>query len=193
MIEAIREKEGEIEEMEREIDTIVSQQAKAIENEELVELKQRVDSKVTNYKLLLNEKSAQFEEMYSKALVMIQRDQQIIQNQGEVVQLKHEIDINILEMEQKAAIIADLEEDLRTKKAIYKGLKHEIKELEDQCEQLHDILKQKEAELESLEDVSREKDVIIEGLEKTLGEKAPLLHEADRHKRNDLYRATGGD
>jgi len=40
--------------------------------------------------------------------MMINRDKQIIQNQKEIIQLKHEIDINILEIEQKTAIIAEL-------------------------------------------------------------------------------------
>jgi len=54
---------------------------------------------VTQYKLLLNDKSALFEEMYCKAMLMINRDKQIIKNEEEIVQLKHEIDINILEIE----------------------------------------------------------------------------------------------
>ena len=37
-------------------------------------LKQTVQKKVTEYKLLLNDKSALFEEMYSKALLLINRD-----------------------------------------------------------------------------------------------------------------------
>ena len=36
--------------------------------------------KVTEYKLLLNDKGVLFEEMYSKALLLINRDQQIIKN-----------------------------------------------------------------------------------------------------------------
>jgi hypothetical protein len=46
--------------------------------------------------------------------------------------------------------------------------------------------------LETLEDVLRDKEVIIEGLEKTLGEKAPVLNEADRAKKesnNNFYKA----
>lgn len=42
----------------------------------------------------------------------------------------------------------------------------------------------------------RDKEVIIEGLEKTLGEKAPILHEADRAKREtskNFYKAVQGD
>jgi len=56
----------------------------------------------------LNDKSALFEEMHANAVMMINRDKQIIQNQKEIIQLKHEIDINILEIEQKTAIIAEL-------------------------------------------------------------------------------------
>ena len=51
--------------------------------------------------------------MYSKALLMINRDLQIIKNQEEIVHLSHEIDINILEIEQKTAIIEELQEDLK--------------------------------------------------------------------------------
>jgi len=57
-------------------------------------------------------------------------------------------------------------------------------------------LKQKEDELETLEDVLRDKEVIIEGLEKTLGEKAPVLTDADKAKRetsNNFYKAVQGD
>ena len=57
-------------------------------------------------------------------------------------------------------------------------------------------MKQKEDELETLEDVLRDKEVIIEGLEKTLGEKAPVLTDADKAKRetsNNFYKAVQGD
>lgn len=50
--------------------------------------------------------------MYSTALLMINRDSQIIKNQEEIVQLKHEIDINILEIEQKTAIVHELQYNL---------------------------------------------------------------------------------
>jgi len=49
-----------------------------IRDEDVQELKQTVTDKFTQYKLLLNDKSALFEEMYSKALIMINRDAQII-------------------------------------------------------------------------------------------------------------------
>jgi hypothetical protein len=45
--------------------------------------------------------------------------------------LKHEIDINILEIEQKSAIIYELQEKLKDRKAQYKTLKQDIKELEE--------------------------------------------------------------
>lgn len=80
------------------------------------QLKETVQQKVTEYKLLLNDKAAQYEEMYSKALLLINRDQQIIKNQEEIVELKHEIDINILEIEQKSAIIKELQDILMEKK-----------------------------------------------------------------------------
>ena len=130
-----------------------------------------VQEKVTQYKVLLNDKSALFEEMYSNALLMINRDKQIIKNEEEIIQLKHEIDINILEIEQKTAIISELQELLKEKKAEYKQLKKEIRELEAQCDELEAILKQKDDEMNTLEDVLRDKDVIIASLEKTLGER----------------------
>jgi len=80
---------------------------------------------------LLNDKSALYEEVHSKAFLMINRDQQIIENQEEIIQLKHEIDINILEIEQKSAIIYELQEKLKDRKAQYKTLKQDIKELEE--------------------------------------------------------------
>lgn len=105
----IKDKEDEIAEIQSEIDQIVRQKTEEIQDEELNQLKQTVQKKVTEHKLLLNDKGALFEEMYSKALVMINRDQQIIKNQGEIVELQHEIEINILEIEQKSAIIAELQ------------------------------------------------------------------------------------
>lgn len=48
-------------------------------------IKKEVLSKVTQYKLLLNDKSALFEEMYSNALMLINRDKQIIQNEEEII------------------------------------------------------------------------------------------------------------
>lgn len=108
--------------------------------------------------------------------------------------MKHDIDINLLEIEQKSVIIDELQQILEDKIKAYKTLKREIKELDEQCEELLQILKQKEGELETLEDVLRDKDVIIEGLEKTLGEKAPVLTDADRTKKmSNLYKAVQGD
>jgi hypothetical protein len=94
-------------------------------------LKDKMHKKVTEYKLMMNDKAALFEEMHSQALIMINRDQQIIQNQEEMLQLKHEIDINILEIEQKTAIINELQDILKERKAEYKALKQDIKELEE--------------------------------------------------------------
>jgi len=50
----------------------------AINDEELNKLKQRVQSKVSQYKILLNDKSALFEEMHANAVILINRDKQII-------------------------------------------------------------------------------------------------------------------
>ena len=60
--------------MERDIQQIMTEQQQKINDEDLAELKKTVDSKVTQFKLLLNQKSALFEEMYQKALIMINRD-----------------------------------------------------------------------------------------------------------------------
>ena len=110
------------------------------------------------------------------------------------MQLKHEIDINILEIEQKSAIIMELQEILKEKKAEYKELKREIRELEAQCDELEVILKQKEDELETLEDVLRDKNMIISGLENTLGEKAPVIGEERALKqKTNMYKAVQGD
>ena len=102
-----------------------------INDDKLNKLRDTVQQKVTQYKLALNDKSALFEDMYCKAQTMINRDQQIVKNEQEIVQLKHEIDINILEIEQKTAIIEDLQEQLSLRKNEYKQLKKEIKELEE--------------------------------------------------------------
>lgn len=112
-----------------------------ITDQEVQRVRELVQKKVTQFQLLLNDKSALFEEMYSNALLMINRDKQIIINEEEIIQLKHEIDINILEVEQKTAIINELQELLRERKAQYKQLKKEIRELEAQCEELEIILK----------------------------------------------------
>ena len=125
---------------------------------------------MTQYKVLLNDKSALFEEMYEVALIMINRDKQIIKNEEEIVQLRHEIDINILEIEQKTAIISELQETLLERKAEYKQLKREIKELEEKCEKLTIMLKQKDEDLQVLEEMLRDKEIMIHTLEKTLGE-----------------------
>jgi chromosome segregation ATPase len=136
-------------------------------------LKKTVLDKFSQYNILVNEKSELFEEMHQKALIMINRDQQILKNEQEIVYLKHTIDINILDVEQKTAIIQDLEKILAQRKAEYKQLKEEIKILEQQIEELIALLRQKEGEYETLEDVLRDKNQIIEGLEKAIGEKAP--------------------
>lgn len=112
--------------------------------------------------------------------------------------MKHSIDINILEIEQKVAVIKDLKEILAERKGTYKQLKGEIRELNEQCEELEVIYKQKCDELETLEDVLRDKEVIVEGLEKTLGEKAPALTNAERvftkaEAPTNFYRAVDGD
>lgn len=79
--------------------------------------------------------------MYAKALLLINSDKQIIENQEEIMQLKHEIDINILEIEQKSVIISELQNELLLRKETYRQLKREIREIEDQCEELQLILK----------------------------------------------------
>lgn len=112
----IKDKEDEIAEIQSEIDQIIRQKTEEIQDEELNQLKLTVQKKVTEHKLLLNDKGVLFEELYSKALLMINRDQQIIKNQGEIVELQHEIEINILEIEQKSAIIAELQNVLKQKK-----------------------------------------------------------------------------
>lgn len=99
LVESIKEKEEQIGQMSSEIEQLVKEQTEAIDDEELLRLKDTMHKKVTEYKLFMNDKAALFEEMHSKALIMINRDQQIIQNQEEMLQLKHEIDINILEIE----------------------------------------------------------------------------------------------
>lgn len=95
----ITAKENEIKDIQNEVDQILAEQQDKINDEELEELKLSVQKKITDYKLLLNDKAVLFEEMYSRALLMVNRDAQIVQNQQEIVQLKHEIDINILEIE----------------------------------------------------------------------------------------------
>ena len=103
----------------------MNDQQQPIDDEELLHLKDTMHQKVTSYKLLMNDKAALFEEMHSKALIMINR----------------EIDINILEIEQKTAIINELQDVLMERKGQYKALKQDIKELEEQCEELNTILK----------------------------------------------------
>ena len=55
--------------------------------------------------------------------------------------MKHDIDINLLEIEQKSVIIDELQQILEDKIKAYKTLKREIKELDEQCEELLQILK----------------------------------------------------
>ena len=130
---------------------------KGITDEEVEVLKAKVNQKMTEFKVLMNDKAALFEEMYSNALILLNRDKQIILNEEEIIQLKHEIDINILEIEQKTFIISELQTKLAEKKATYKALKADIKELEDQCEELEAILKQKDEEIDTLEEILRDR------------------------------------
>jgi len=62
-------------------------------------LKETVQAKMNHHKILLNDKAALFEKMYSQAHIMINRDKQIVINEEEITTLKHEIDINLLEIE----------------------------------------------------------------------------------------------
>lgn len=99
LVANIRAKEEEITDIQGEIEQITSDQPSKIDDEQLEGLKLTVQKKVTEYKLRLNDKAACFEEMYAKALLLINSDKQIIENQEEIMQLKHEIDVNILEIE----------------------------------------------------------------------------------------------
>jgi hypothetical protein len=141
LVRGIRAKEEEIADIQSEIDQINSEQSSKVDDDQLELLKQTVQKKVTEYKLRLNDKAALFEEMYAKALLLINSDKQIIENQEEIMQLKHEIDINILEIEQKSVIISELQNELLLRKETYRQLKREIREIEDQCEELQLILK----------------------------------------------------
>jgi hypothetical protein len=52
----------------------MNDQQQPIDDEQLLQIKDKVDQKMTKYKLLMNDKAALFEEMHSKALLMINRD-----------------------------------------------------------------------------------------------------------------------
>ena len=51
---------------------------KGITDEEVEVLKAKVNKKMTELKVLMNDKAALFEEMYSNALILLNRDKQII-------------------------------------------------------------------------------------------------------------------
>lgn len=51
---------------------------KGITDEEVEVLKAKVNQKMTEFKVLMNDKAALFEEMYSNALILLNRDKQII-------------------------------------------------------------------------------------------------------------------
>ena len=74
LVENIKEKEDQISSMQQEIQQIMNDQQQPIDDEELLQLKDTMHQKVTTYKLLMNDKAALFEEMHSKALIMINRD-----------------------------------------------------------------------------------------------------------------------
>ena len=80
LVDAIRDKEDDIADIQAEIEQITAERYEKIDEKKLEALKMTVQKKVTEYKLLLNDKAALFEEMYTKALLMINADTQIVQN-----------------------------------------------------------------------------------------------------------------
>lgn len=75
MVEQVKETEDEIKQLSAELINGQEQlKQRNISDAEVERIKKEVSSKVTQYKLLLNDKSALFEEMYSNALMLINRD-----------------------------------------------------------------------------------------------------------------------
>ena len=58
----------------------------------------------------------------------------MLKNEAEIVRLKYEIDLQSLEMQQKAELVQDLQEELEGEKARYKALKQEVRRLEKRAE-----------------------------------------------------------
>lgn len=75
LIEQIKNKESQVADTQVEIQQILQNQTQALDDAQLNELKLAVAEKTTQYKLLLNDKAALFEEMYSNAILLINRDQ----------------------------------------------------------------------------------------------------------------------
>lgn len=74
LVEQIKSKEDQIQDLNSEIQQIMNEQQQPIDDNELNQLKVTVQTKVTEYKVLLNDKQAFFEEMYLNASLLINRD-----------------------------------------------------------------------------------------------------------------------
>lgn len=81
------------------------------------------------YRRILNEKTLLFDQMFSNAKMLMDRDNLIIKNEEEIIRLKYDIDLSKLELEQKRELVKELENKLDDAKTQYKDLKLEIKRL----------------------------------------------------------------
>ena len=108
----IREKEEKINDVTMELQRLDQQHQSSNTDEELQKFKNQCESKLREYRHILNEKSVMYDEMFSMAKQLIHRDQLIIKNQEEIVAIKYDIDISKLELEQKKEMVQELESRL---------------------------------------------------------------------------------
>jgi hypothetical protein len=66
---------------------------------EIQEAKKQADDKMMQFRKILNEKSVLYDQLYTSAQMLIQKDQLIVENEERIMKLKLEIDISTLEMQ----------------------------------------------------------------------------------------------
>jgi len=117
-------------------------------DEELQEAKLRAQKKLIEFRTMLNKKTVLYSELFTFTVNLIDKDDEIIQIEKEVMKLRTEIDIGRLEIKQKTKLADDLQTSLDEKKAIYKQLKADIAALDERADELEQQIQDIEDELE---------------------------------------------
>lgn len=117
-------------------------------DEELQEAKLRAQKKLIEFRTMLNKKTVLYSELFTFTVNLIDKDDEIIQIEKEVMKLRTEIDIGRLEIKQKTKLADDLQTSLDEKKATYKQLKADIAALDERADELEQQIQDIEDELE---------------------------------------------
>lgn len=201
--------EQEVAEVEAEDDKIhaVADEIAAIERElnarkggeatdaDLQRAKQRAEESLAKFKDLLNKKSAMYAELLNKSKMLVDMNDQIIKNEEEAMSLQQEIDVSLLELEQKRTLAEELAEELADKKAIYKALRADIKRLDAEVERLQAILRDREEELQINSELIAQRELELVALEKATGRDRPTFDDEPYvpEVKPAVYRAVKGD